>query len=96
MSRRLVLRGRVRTDIERAARYYEEQREALGDAFVAEVDRALAERSPFVYQELHGHVRRSLTRRFPYAVFFLVEEESTVVLAVLHQSIDPARWPGRR
>jgi toxin ParE1/3/4 len=40
-------------------------------------------------------VRRALARRFPYAVFYLVERDRVVVLAVLHQAVDPARWPGR-
>jgi plasmid stabilization system protein ParE len=32
-------------------------------------------------------------RRFPYAVFFVAESARVVVLAVLHQSEDPKKWP---
>jgi hypothetical protein len=33
-----------------------------------------------------------LVRRFPDAVFFVVEPERVVVLAILHQYEDPAKW----
>ena len=36
----------------------------------------------------------ALVKRFPYAVFFVIDGEQIVVLAVLHQATDPASWPG--
>ena len=51
---------------------------------------------PFRYQDLQSGVRRILLRRFPYAVYFAVEPEAVVVLAVLHVSRDPAEWQRRR
>jgi plasmid stabilization system protein ParE len=40
-------------------------------------------------------VRRALTRRFPYAIFYLVDEEQVVVIAVFHSSRDPKEWKAR-
>ena len=40
--------------------------------------------------------RRALLRRFPYAVYFAVEGDLVIVLAVLHGSRDPAEWQRRR
>jgi plasmid stabilization system protein ParE len=34
-------------------------------------------------------------RRFPYSVFYSVESEQIVVLAVFHARRDPAIWKGR-
>src|SRR5438876_11915445 len=42
------------------------------------VDRAF-HFNPFKYQELRSGIRRSLTRRFPYAVYFFVEDKVIVV-----------------
>ena len=42
MKYELLLRGRAKADIRRAAKWYERQREGLGRDFVAEVDAALA------------------------------------------------------
>jgi hypothetical protein len=50
----LLLRGRAKADIRRAAKWYERQREGLGRDFVAEVDGALAliEANPEQYLSL--------------------------------------------
>jgi hypothetical protein len=37
-----------------------------------------------------------LLRRFPYAVYFSVQENAVVILAVLHVHRDPAAWQVRR
>jgi plasmid stabilization system protein ParE len=36
------------------------------------------------YRELRSGIRRTILRRFPYAVYFAVEENVVVILAVLH------------
>ena len=51
---------------------------------------------PLKYQLIRSGIRRALLRRFPYAVYFAVEEDILVVLAVLHASRDPAEWQRRR
>lgn len=97
MTRPVVLRARVRTDIENAARWYEAECEGLGAEYVAVVGEVLSalQQLPARYPEVHGRVRRALTHRFSYAVFFIVEVERIVVLAVLHQAANPAHWPRR-
>lgn len=47
---------------------------------------------PLKYEELRGGIRRALLRRFPYAVYFALEGDAVVVVAVLHASRDPAGW----
>jgi plasmid stabilization system protein ParE len=50
----------------------------------------------FGYQDLRLGIRRALLRRFPYAVYFAVDGDVVVVIAVLHASRDPAEWQRRR
>lgn len=51
---------------------------------------------PASFPLVHRTVRRALLRRFPYAVFFVEQGDAeVVVLAVLHQASDPARWQTR-
>jgi plasmid stabilization system protein ParE len=52
--------------------------------------------NPFKYQHLRSGIRRALLRRFPYAVYFAVEGDAIVVVAVLHAARDPAKWQRRR
>ena len=51
---------------------------------------------PLQDQNLQSGIRRALLRRFPYAVYFAVEADAVVVLAVLHVSREPAEWQRRR
>jgi plasmid stabilization system protein ParE len=40
-------------------------------------------------------VRRAVVRRFPYAVFYKIEPQQVVVLAVFHSRRDPKSWQAR-
>ena len=51
---------------------------------------------PLDYQDLRAGIRRALLRRFPYAIYFAVENDTVLVVAVLHASRDPAEWQRRR
>jgi plasmid stabilization system protein ParE len=50
---------------------------------------------PFGYQDIRSGIRRALTRRFPYAVYFSVEGETIVIVAFLSTARDPAAWQRR-
>jgi len=93
----IVAQPAVEADIESAFSWYELEEPDLGFQFLQEV-RAAYERiliSPLGYQELRSDIRRALLRRFPYAVYFSVDEGLIIVLAVLHTARDPAGWQSR-
>ena len=95
---RLVSEPRADLDIEAAFHWYENEQPGLGLAFLDEL-RATYDRiinGPLGYQELRSGIRRGLVKHFPYAVYFFVEVDVVVVLAVLHASRDPAEWQRRR
>ena len=94
---KLVSEPRADIDIEAAFDWYEHRQTGLGLQFLDEL-RAAYDRivdGPFKYPQLRSNTRRALLERFPYAVFFAVEDEILVVLAVLHTSRDPAEWQRR-
>ena len=95
---RLVAEPRADLDVAAAYQWYESERVGLGREFLDQLriayDRIADD--PFRYQDLQSGVRRIVLRRFPYAVYFAVEPEAVVVLAVLHVSRDPAEWQRRR
>ena len=91
---RLVAEPRVDLDVAAAYQWYENEEPGLGLAFLdqllATYDRIAT--GPLQYQDLRSGIRRALLRRFPYAVYFAVEGDFVVVLAILHVSRDPAEW----
>ena len=98
----MVLRSAAAADVRRTRRRYEEKRPGLGGEFVACVDDVLevVRGNAELYQIIEPvrHVRRALTRRFPYAVYYFIEHQRSrvVVLAVLPAAVDPPHWRGRR
>lgn len=95
---RLVAEPRADLDVAAAYQWYESERAGLGLEFLHRL-RTAYDRigdDPFKYRELESGIRRALIRRFPYAVYFAVEIDVVVILAVLHVSRDPAEWQRRR
>ena len=48
-----------------------------------------------MYPVVHEGYRRSLIRRFPYAVFYESSEATVTIYAVFHTSRDPDKWRQR-
>jgi plasmid stabilization system protein ParE len=97
MSQRLRIRCEAEIDIADAAAWYEEQRSGLGHEFLDEISQCMSRiaEQPEMNPVLYRSTRRALTRRFPFGVFYCIEEEYIVVLAVMHGSRDPQRWKHR-
>lgn len=95
---RLVVEPAANQDVDAAVGWYESEEPGLGicsaQALVETYDRILEH--PLLYQDLGRGLRKAGLRRFPYAVYFAVEDETIVVTAVLHTHRDPAEWQRRR
>ena len=70
----------------------------LGEAFVAETQHALGEitEQPRAWHPVEEDVRRHLLRRFPYGIYYTIEEDGTIlIVAVMHMSRRPGYWQHR-
>lgn len=94
---RLTVRPEAELDALDAGSWYEAERAGLGMEFLAELRATLSQieegpqRFPVVFRE----VRRAILCRFPFGVFFVVEAESAVVLAITHLRRHPSVWQSR-
>ncbi|MGI0107716.1 type II toxin-antitoxin system RelE/ParE family toxin [Salinimicrobium sp. WS361] len=83
----------VRHDLEAAKKWYSERKEELGEEFKCEVNKEIDSigKSPLQYPRKYKELRQSMIRRFPYSIFFLVEEEKNqiIIIGVLHSSRNP-------
>ena len=93
----LIIRPEARADLLDAFYWYQSQRQGLGFDFKLCIDEAMAviQRTPLLYKKLMLDVRRATIRRFPFGVFYLVENRKIVVLAVMHAKRDPDNWKSR-
>lgn len=91
---KLIIRKRAEKQLEKAFDWYELQRPALGNEFLLSVDAALAliVRNPQLFQKRYKEIRFALIHRFPYGVFYLIDEDKIIVFAFFHLSRNPKRW----
>jgi plasmid stabilization system protein ParE len=99
MKRRLIVRPEAEADISDAAVWYDGLVRGLGLELISEVQSAIARAGTnpesFTRVRLNPVVRRVLTRRFPYRVFFIVRPDALVVFAVLHAARHDRVWKHR-
>jgi plasmid stabilization system protein ParE len=77
MSSIVRISPRARDDIREARDWYEAQSSGLGEELGLELD-ALFGRivdQPLMFPTVHRNVRRGLVRRFPYAIYFVLEDD---------------------
>src|SRR5580698_9861737 len=97
MSRRLVIRPAAESELTEAYQWYEAQRQGLGSEFLFSIEAALAliQRTPELHPLIHKPIRRALIRRFPFGIFYVVQEDAIHDLAVFHGKRNPKRWVER-
>jgi plasmid stabilization system protein ParE len=102
LNRRISFHDAARDELREAARWYEREREGLGEEFLLAVQTAI-ERA--ARGELPGlaapetsppGTRRIFLQRFPYAVHFGMSQSEMFVWAVAHQRRRPGYWRTRR
>jgi len=78
-------------DIAEAADWYEQQRKGPGKQFIAEVRAVFAQLrvNPQIFSVRYKDIHTATVKVFPYLAHYLVEEQTVVVIAVLHTSRDP-------
>ncbi|HCU25729.1 MAG TPA: hypothetical protein DF383_11995, partial [Deltaproteobacteria bacterium] len=79
--------------------WYEARRKGLGEDFFLSLEAAFSSilrnplSSPLV---LKRGVRKSLLRRFPFGVFYLIDGKKIAVLAIFHLKRNPNIWQKRK
>ena len=84
-------------EMQHARAWYDDIRPVLGERFAVAVEAtvdAIAQR-PLQFSVVHRGGRRAGVRRFPYGIFFEVQETRIVVIACFHSKRDPSQWRAR-
>jgi toxin ParE1/3/4 len=94
---RLTFLPAAKADLFEAADYYEKRKSGLGTEFLEEVTRCLGviRQAPERLAARRYGVRKWGLDRFPYAIVFLVRENTLVIVAVAHWRRRPSYWRRR-
>ena len=97
-ARQIIVRPEAETEVQTAFDWYEAQSDGLGLEFLRAIEACLSgvARNPFAYTVAKlPNIRRALVRRFPYALFYLVDDDAIVVIAVFNVKRQPIDWTER-
>ena len=85
------------TDVADAAAWYENQSTGLGSEFLDEILATCNSISeyPQMYPILHRDTRRAVINKFPFGLYYRVENNLVTIVAVMHGSRDPNKWQKR-
>ena len=83
----------VEMDVPNGRLWYEEKSPGLGEEFLRVFYACSQEltRNPLIHQTVHREFRRCLLRRFPYAIYFRVEDNVVIVFGLFHCARGPRR-----
>jgi len=95
--KRFIIRPEAESEMTDAYDWYEDRVSGLGSEFLLCVDAVFEaiQRNPHQFPAVHKVVRRAITRRFPYEIFFVVDNERIVVLSLFHAKRNPKSWQKR-
>lgn len=86
-------------DIQQAIDYYNEQQAGLGKRFYHTILDSFdtIKLNPF-YEIRYDEMRCYYTKPFPFLIHFVVDEQksSIIVIAVIHTSLNPEKWPYKK
>ena len=94
----LIFTEKAEEDLDDAYHWYEEQEPGLGKEVIRCIDAQIAniKRHPLHYPVFQNeNVRRALVNRFPFSIYFEIEEELITIFAILHQRRNPDYWKSR-
>jgi plasmid stabilization system protein ParE len=96
---KFVFTAAARDDVVEAQDWCAERSAALARRFRRALDRAVfgIAQNPFGFPVVwRDRIRRALVLdRFPYALYFTVDDDQVTVIACFHASRDPRRWQAR-
>lgn len=86
---------RARDDLELAFAWYERQRRGLGFEFLDCVENAVKSilENPEIYRMYYSDFRGTVIRRFPFTVFYTIEDSEIIVHSVFDSRQNPDERP---
>ena len=97
MSFALRYRPEVVTDLDKAAKWYDNRRNSLGAVFLQECKAALGriEENPERVATDGQGIRSMRISRFPYVIHYRIEGQTVVIFGIMFGGRDPSEWHDR-
>lgn len=90
MNQKLLVLPQAESDLETAFYWYESQKTGLGVYFIQHVENGISriQKNPLLYPVEYRQTRKHLIKRFPFKIFYMIDNDTIIILAVLHSKRD--------
>ena len=98
MSRQVRLTKAAERDLEQAAGWYHQEAPHVSPRFrlaLREAQVRIGE-TPLAYPVIRRDLRRAVVHEFPYSIYFRLQKETILVVAITHHARHPRSWQRRR
>ncbi len=87
----VIVKSLAEQDITEAIEWYAEHTLQLAEELTESIEDCLTsiEEHPLQYQKRYGEARVAFTRKFPYDIYYTIEEQTIFIHAVLHSKRNP-------
>ena len=94
---KLLINPFAEADLIDTKEWYDLQKENLGLEFVNEVKKTIfrIQENPLQFPVIRAKIRKALVKRFPFSIFFYIDETVINVFAVFHTHRNPIIWKKR-
>jgi plasmid stabilization system protein ParE len=89
---RLLILDAARDDLIEGYDFYETRQQGVGDYFLACLYSDIESLKVFggIHRTVHKNLHRSLSKRFPFAIYYTVEDDGIIVRAILDCRRNPS------
>lgn len=90
----LIISQEVELEIEISAKYFKLQYDGLEILFLDEIENAFLkiQENPERYPIIEQRIRKFIIQRFPFNIFYEINKDGILILAVAHQKRKPDYW----
>ena len=87
----------AKSELEDAVKYYNLQLPSLGDRYKSELKATIKRVAifPTAFLEVKPEIRRCIMHKFPYNIYYSIQNNIILILAIAHQHRKPDYWIDR-
>ena len=91
MAFKVIFKPLAQIEASEAYEWYAQPHIGMGEEFIAELEHTsdLLARNPHLYSRVESELRRANFSRFPYSLFYVIDDDMVNVLSCFHQHRDP-------
>jgi plasmid stabilization system protein ParE len=85
------------SDFEKSYEYYLGENSKVADLFYKKIDYCLhtIKQNPYSYSVAYKHIRKYIVKKYPFVIYYIIEDSIVRVVAIFHSSRNPEIWNER-